>query len=238
MAPPPPTNAESTAKIQDNIAARVAGSLLGSEWKRNRERKKWLQRRTVLSDCRLMLRYALDEGCQISDELSKDIAKIDAALIQVSRDPLSEIPSELIQKAQSTAQDQQPQAQQGVAPQPGAKDQQPQAQQGAEPIPTPTPTPTSKSLSEVIMRVHNALSDLVAPATAQSLRATDPAIVSWGLPWIAKLAIFGALLSTVSFILAVSKPKMDSSGNTASGPPAQSPSPTATASASPFSQKL
>src|SRR4029077_1031108 len=87
------------------------------------------QRRTVLSDCRLMLRYALDEGCQISDELSKDIAKIDAALIQVSRDPLSEIPSELIQKAQSTAQDQQPQAQQSVAPQPGAEDQQPQAQQ-------------------------------------------------------------------------------------------------------------
>jgi len=90
------------------------------------------------------------------------------------------------------------------------------------------------------MRVHNVLSDLVAPATAQSLRATDPAIVSWGLPWIAKLAIFGALLSTVAFILAVSKPKMEASGNTASGSPAQSPSTaaaTATPSPSPSSQK-
>jgi hypothetical protein len=269
MAPPPRTNTESTAKTQDNIAARVAGSSLWSEWKQNRERKRRLKRRTVLSDCRLMLRYALDEGYRISDQLSKDIAKIDAVLIQdEDRDLLSEVPKDVILKAQSGARDQQPQAQEGAVAQSGAedqqsktqqgavaqsgaedqqskaqqcavaqsgaKDQQPQAQQAAGPVPTPTPTPTPELLSDVIMRVHNALSDLVAPATAQSLRATDPAIVSWGLPFRAKFAMLGALASTVFFIIAVSNPKPEASGKPPSGSPARSPS-QAAATATPSS---
>jgi hypothetical protein len=231
------TSSSQTAptELPDNLAVRFAAGLLGPQWKQGHDRKKRLQRRTVLSDCRLMLRYALDEGCQISDELSKNIAKVDTALINAKLDPLSEVPKELIQKAQSGAEDQQPRDQQGVAPQPVAKDQQPQAQQGAEPISTPTPTPTStltptpsptipptptatpESLNDVIMRVHNALSGLVAPATALSLRATDPDIVLWGFPWIAQFAIIGALISTVLFILAVPKPHPATTQKSAAG---------------------
>jgi len=96
--------------MPDNLAVRFAAGLLGPQWKQGHDRKKRLQRRTVLSDCRLMLRYALDEGCQISDELSKNIAKVDTALVNAKLDPLSEVPKELIQKAQSGAENQQPQA--------------------------------------------------------------------------------------------------------------------------------
>lgn len=268
----PPT-LEQPTELPDNLAVRFAAGLLGPQWKQGHDRKKRLQRRTVLSDCRLMLRYALDEGCKISDELSKNIAKVDTALINAKLDPLSELPKELIQEAQSGAENQQPRDQQGVASQPGAKDQQPQAQQAAvaqtgaeaqqprdeqgvapqagakgqqpqaqqaaEPIPIPTPTPTSESLNDVILSVHNALSDLVAPATALSLRATDPDIVLWGFPWIAQFAIIGALISTVLFILAVPKPqpattqKSTADSAKASVSPATASTPGTTATPSP-----
>lgn len=132
------------------------------------------KRRTVIADCRRMLRYALDEGCQIPATLSEDITQIDGFLTAAGRRPLSEVPEDVLAKSAATS---------------------------AKPT-----IVESSPINQVILRTHNALSNLVAPATAQSLRATDPAIVLFGLPPIAKFAIVGAIACTVAFLAAVSKP--------------------------------
>jgi hypothetical protein len=131
------------------------------------------KRRTVIADCRRMLRYALDEGGQIPATLAEDIALIDGILSAAGRRPLSEVPEDVL--AESAAM-------------------------------SPKTVESAPGINEVILRTHNALSNLVAPATAQSLRATDPAIVLFGLPPIAKFAIVGAIACTVAFLAAVSKP--------------------------------
>ena len=177
--------------MPDNFAVRLAARLLGPQWKQMHDRKKWLGRRTVLSDCRLMLRYALDEGCRISDQLAKDIAAIDTALIAAGRESLSEVPRDLLQKANESS--------------------------------------PPAAINDLILNVHNALADLVAPATAQSLRATDPAVVSLGLPWIAKVAILGALVCTGSFLYFIKKEEAlrnpPPQSNTASAQPSATASP-------------
>src|ERR1700737_2838486 len=127
------------------------------ETERTNRRRERLQQRTFLSDCSLMLRYALDESCQIPLELMQNIAKIDALLIAAGKDPLSDIPKEL-QKLQAK------------------------------------PGGPTESIDDILLRVHNALSDLVAPATALSLRETDPELKWFGMPRIVQWAIGGALL--------------------------------------------
>jgi hypothetical protein len=128
----------------------------------------------MLSDCRLMLRYALDESCQVPITLATDIVKIDAFLIAAGDAPLSEIPSDLV------------------------KVEKP-------PFPVAPAPPQDETLNEIILRAHNELSNLVAPATALSLRATDPELFWFGMPRIVQWAIYGALVFMVWFLVCASK---------------------------------
>jgi hypothetical protein len=57
-----------------------------------------MKQRTLLSDCVVMLRYALDESCRLPTTLIDDIAKIDAILVAAGDEPLSERPESLIPK--------------------------------------------------------------------------------------------------------------------------------------------
>jgi hypothetical protein len=138
---------------------------------RAKRRKLRLQQRTLLSDCSLMLRYALDESCRLSADLMKDIVAVDALLKSNGKDPLSDIPSELVKE--SVAADS-----------------------------------TTESIDDILLRVHNALSDLVAPATALSLRETDPELVWFGMPRIVQWAIYGAAIFLVWFLISVPKPEL------------------------------
>jgi hypothetical protein len=173
------------------------GWLLGTRWARKRKK-----RRTIIADCRRMLRYALDEGRQIPAALAEAITQVDHFLIAAGRRPLSEISPDVI----------------------GADER------GAS-IKVRTGE-TVLSINEVILQTHNALSNLVAPATAQSLRATDPAIVLFGLPPVAKFATVGAVVCTVAFLTAVSKPLSDVLPKPGDKP-RPSPTPTVTANSAP-----
>jgi len=139
-----------------------------------------LQQRTLLSDCSLMLRYALDESCQLSADLMKDVTAVDALLKSKGRDPLSDIPPDLVSE----------------------------------------PPATTDSIDTILMRVHNTLSDLVAPATALSLRETDPELVWFGMPSIVQWAICGAAIFLVWFLICVPKPELKKPKEDAVGPPA------------------
>ncbi|MEY2519885.1 MAG: hypothetical protein QOF24_1644 [Verrucomicrobiota bacterium] len=164
-----------------------------------------------------MLRYALDEGCQIPPALAQAITQIDQFLIKANRRSLSEVPTDVIAAAPQNVVVTMPTNVVGPKPEdviaPASQDavsSAPQAIVGAGPESVPpaadAPTANPLSINEVILQAHNALSNLVAPATAQSLRATDPAIVLFGLPPIAKFAIIGAAACTLAFLTVVSKP--------------------------------
>lgn len=161
---------------------------------RKQRRVERMKQRTVLSDCVVMLRYALDESCPLSESLIDDVAKVDAILIAAGDDPLSERPASLLHQQTDIADE-------------------------------------KEGIDQLLLRVHNALSNLVSPATALSLRATDPELVKWGLPYIAKFAIVGALLSTLGFILSVAKPAAKTGQTSAA--PTSSASAQATPTASP-----
>lgn len=190
----------------------------------------WLERkrrqRTVLAGCRRMLRYALEESCQVPVALSQDIARIDHFLIEIGRKPLSELPPDLIEQAAKEVPlpappaapptvSVPPAAPAGAAPVAagaagggvpagaGATAPGPAAPAGTAPQAAPTPGEKSESINDLVFRTHNALSALVAPATAESLRATDPAIVSFGLPPVAKFAILGAAFCMLVFVYEV-----------------------------------
>ena len=94
---------------------------------RKKLRRQRLQQRTLLSDCSLMLRYALDESCQIPPELMENVAKVDALLIAAGTDPLSEISKELQELQPKTKAD----------------------------LPT-------ENIDDLLLKLHNALSNLVA----------------------------------------------------------------------------
>jgi hypothetical protein len=206
---------------------------------RKQRRLDRMKQRTVLSDCVVMLRYALDESCRLPTALIDDIAKIDAILVAARDEPLSERPESLLkskpQPPKTSAEDAKPQDA-VAAPPPAPAQAQPQAPQQpeaakaeAEAAKAQPETQGTDSVDQLLLRIHNGLSDLVAPATALSLRATDPDIVLWGLPWIAQFAIIGALISTVLFILAVPKPQPATTQKSAAGSATASVSP-ATAS--------
>lgn len=198
-----------------------------------------MKERTVLSDCIVMLRYALDEGCALSDKLISDIAAIDAILIEAGDDPLSERPFNL-RKIKTPPADPTKVAEVSARELSGGvqgRDAGPAVaapiapagdDKGAAVINQPAVANANGGANpdELLLRIHNGLSSLVAPATAISLRATDPDVVKYGLPWIAKIALAGALISTFIFIIAVSNPRPGSNA----GPPS-TPGPAGTASA-------
>jgi hypothetical protein len=138
---------------------------------RQKRRKLRFEQRTLLSDCSLMLRYALDESCQIPQSVVQDIAKADALLIAAGKDPLSDTSPDVLKLQVITVS-------------------------------------SPDAIDDILLRIHNALSNLVSPATALSLRETDPDVVWFGMPRIVQSAIVGAALFLIWFLFAVPKPQL------------------------------
>jgi hypothetical protein len=162
----------------------------------------------LLSDCRLMLRFARREGRIIPPELSADIAQLDAALKHLNLPAVSTIPEALIPESQTPA--------------------------GAQSQPSLSPT-------ELILKVHGALSQIVAPATALSLQVSEPPPgphqFLGGMPRLVKYAAWAAVISAIGFVITsipVAKEKLETMAAKSSPTPspgkqpASSPSPEAT----------
>src|SRR5439155_6034806 len=113
----------------------------------------------LLSDCRLMLRFARKEARTIPAELSADIGRLDSILKHLGLPAVSTIPEDLIPDIDKT---------------------------GSGEALSPT---------ELILKVHGALSQIVAPATAQSLQVSEPPPAKHPFP-----AAMPSLLKTPSWI--------------------------------------
>lgn len=140
----------------------------------------------LLGDCRLMLRFALKEALEIPEELRKDISQFDHLLISIGLPSLSNVPKALIGKQTVSVP--------GVVAAP-------------QDSPTQTELVGSEGL-DLLLRVHQGLSKVVAPATALSLQASEPQgrrRFLGGTPPIVKLAAVFATVSALTFVFSAPK---------------------------------
>src|SRR5213595_2637880 len=86
----------------------------------------------LLSDCRLMLRYARKNAIDLPATLVRDVARLDATLVKLKLAPLSDIDQALIEAGEQAS----------------------------------PPPDDIVSISELVLRVHEDLSKVIAPATA------------------------------------------------------------------------
>lgn len=158
----------------------------------------------LLGDCRIMLRFAREAGAELPPESRHDIGELDEILLQLGQPAVSELPAAFFAEAKAAAAaagvsapalPQATGAAAGAQPDAGARE----AQRGAA---SPT-TPGYRT--QLVLKVHGALSKLVAPATALTLRATEPPpgnkSVFSRMPRVVKLAAFAALLSAIGFVV-------------------------------------
>jgi hypothetical protein len=93
-----------------------------------------------------------------------------------------------------------------------------------------------QDMVELLLRVHAGLTRLVAPATPETLRATQPPPgrqhLLGGMPLIIKGTILAASICLLGFLATVAKTTADEKKLTDTSP-THLPSPTATASVSP-----
>jgi len=154
----------------------------------------------LLDDCRMMLRFAFKESVDPDQSLQNDIAVLDALLYKVPLPPISEVPLSLL----------------GIAIENRKNDSGQGLMERAK-------------IVELVLKVHAGLSTLVAPATPETLRATQPPPgrqrLLGGLPLIVKGTICAALLCLLGFLLTVPKPD----AVPPSGGASPTPSPTASA---------
>jgi hypothetical protein len=146
-------------------------------------------RADFLSDCRIMLRFARNNGADLLPELRRDIARLDSLLIRLKQEPVSDIPKEVLSSEPETAH---PTSQSTVVESAKAANaeeaivQRPDAEQAAE------------SVTELILKVHQTLSTVVTPATPYSLYTTV------GSPWVVKFAAGMAIVSALAFAVSAS----------------------------------
>lgn len=140
----------------------------------------------LLGDCRLMLRFALKEALDIPEEIRKDVSRLDQLLKSLGLPPLSNVPASLIGRQNAF---------------PGSIDatQNPSSQTelvGLEAI-------------DLLIKMHQGLSKVVAPATALSLQMSEPPPnrhrFLGGTPPIVKLAALVATVSAVAFVLSAAE---------------------------------
>jgi hypothetical protein len=161
----------------------------------------------LLSDCRVMLKFARREARVIPAELSADIARLDVALKHLNLPTVSTIPEELIPDIEKA----------------GAQSQ------------------ASLSPTELILKIHGALSQIVGPATALSLQVSEPPPgphqFLGGMPRLVKFAAWAAVISAIGFVMTsipAAKEKLETMAANSSPTPspgkqaASSPSPEAT----------
>jgi hypothetical protein len=158
----------------------------------------------LLSDCRLMLKFARKEARSIPTELTSDIARLDSVLKHLGLPSVSTVPEKLIPDIEK-----------------------PEAEGAAAPL----------SPTELILKIHAALSQIVAPATAQSLQVSEPPPgrhrFLGGMPLLVKIAAWVAIVSAVGFVMTsipVAKQKLDMATKSSA-----TPTPTPSAGATPGS---
>jgi len=121
----------------------------------------------LLSDCQIMLRYALKEGLTVPDELRHDVAELDQDLVKMNLTPVSAMPAALFGPGAASAAE-------------------------------------SLFPSELLLKVHSALSRLISPATALTLQVSEPPPgrhrFLGGLPALVKIASWVALGCAVGFV--------------------------------------
>jgi hypothetical protein len=131
----------------------------------------------LVADCKLMLRYARKNGLLLSDQLTRDIAELDALLKQAHMSPISDISPALIAAA-------------------GPSDFNEDG--------TPLPPTAHPQVEILILSVHAELSEVIAPATALTLQVSEPPPgphrLFGGLPPIVKAAAFCAFGSALAFM--------------------------------------
>jgi hypothetical protein len=156
----------------------------------------------LLSDCRLMLKFARKEARTIPAELTADIARLDSILKGLDLPTVSTLPEKLI--ADTTPSD-----------------------TDASALSVP---PT-----QLVLKIHGALSQVVAPATAQSLQVSEPPPgrhrFLGGMPLLVKIAAWIAILSAIGFVMTsipAAKQKLDIAAAKISPTPTPTPSPTPT----------
>jgi hypothetical protein len=120
----------------------------------------------LLSDCQIMLRFALKEGLTLPNELRHDVAALDQHLVKMQLTPISAMPSVLFAAPSATE---------------------------------------SLSSNELLLQVHGALSQVIAPATALTLQVSEPPPGKrqflGGLPVLVKRASWVALACAAGFVL-------------------------------------
>jgi hypothetical protein len=132
----------------------------------------------LLSDCRVMLGFARKSGLALSPQLQRQIADLDAMLAAAQLPPITSIPPALV--AMRT---------------PAPIDETADPQEPAEAL----------TGSELILRVHQQLSDVIAPATAISVQSSEPppgrSRFLGGMPLVVKAALLAALISAIGFVV-------------------------------------
>jgi hypothetical protein len=110
----------------------------------------------------------------------------------------------------------------------------------AESMPAAADKGPAVSPTELILRIHAGLSQVVAPATAQSLQVSEPAPgrhrFFGGMPLLVKGAAVIAVLSAVGFVMTsipAAKQKLDIVASTVASSPTATPTPANAASPSP-----
>jgi hypothetical protein len=148
----------------------------------------------LLSDCRLMLRYARKNAIDLSANIVRDVARLDAALVRLKLAPLSDIDQTLIAAGGDVA--------------------------------LPAAEAEAASNSERVLRVHEELSKVIAPATALSLQTSEPPPgrhrFLGGMPLVVKAAALAALVNAIIFVVSAAglAQQAASSGSAATGPTA------------------
>ena len=155
----------------------------------------------LLSDCQIMLRFALKEAIPVPDDLLHEIAQLDQTLVKLGLPTISAMPRKLFSSDQ-----------------------------------IPGPTDPAVMPNELLLKVHSALSLVVAPATALTLQISEPPPGKHrflgGLPMLVKAASWTALACAFGFVftsLPSAKTGLEKAATqAASATPTPTPSPTAT----------
>jgi hypothetical protein len=142
---------------------------------------------SLVSDCQLMLRFALEEGKELDNELRSWIAILDEWLQKNGEMPISDLPPELIRNAQ-------------LSPGKDAAVESPLAD-----------APSDGLL--LLLKVHGRLSKLIDPASVVSLRTTETHRRGFmrylDMPFVVKGAIIAAIICMIGFIATLPKPEVD-----------------------------
>ena len=142
-----------------------------------------------LSDCRIMLRFARQSGASLAPELQREIAQLDGLLIGLTENPISNIPGNVLSSGATST---------GAAKEPAISGENVASDSSAtasQPL----------SVSELILKVHEALAKLIAPATPLSLQLSEPPpgrrTIFGGMPKIVKWAAVIATISAFGFVV-------------------------------------